>query len=99
MEFIVREVLERTIQAEDCVEAQDMYDSEEVVLDYSDHVSTDIVPKLENQVIILDAKDGSVHVVHYNGKMPDLNSLYPKFDSNCSWMEMSDDVIDHSYFE
>ena len=99
MEFVVREVLERTIEAEDCVEVQDMYDNEEVVLDYNDHMSTEIVPVLEHQVIILDAKDGSVHVIHYNGKMPDLSNLYPKFDSNCSWMEMTDDSIDHVYYE
>ena len=101
MKFVVREILEREIEAEDCVEAQDMYDNEDVVLDYSDLVYSEVVPVLKHQAIILDNKDGSVHVVHYDGpKMPDLNNLYPRFDSNCEWMEMKDgSTIDHSYFD
>lgn len=96
MTFIVREILEREIEAEDCVEAEQMYSDEEVVLDYNDLVYQEVVPKHDYHIILMDAKDGSVIVYHLQSKPKDIESWlsteYKNFDSNCSWMETNKEV-------
>jgi hypothetical protein len=100
MEFIVREILEREIEAEDCVEAEQMYSNEDVVLDYNDLVYSEVVPKSNYTIILMDAKDGTVIMYHLQSKPNDiecwLSNNYANFDSNCSWMETTKEV-DHVY--
>lgn len=100
MKFIVREILEREIEAEDCCEAEDMYKNEDVVLDYNDLVYQEVVLKSNYTVVLMDAKDGTVIIYHLQDKPKDIESWlsieYKNFDSNCSWMETTKE-IDHVY--
>lgn len=92
----VIEVLERDVEvyamtAEEAVaDVQEQYDNEDIVLDYNDHVSTDIVPESTCTVVLTDAKDGTVILYHLQKEPDDVESWladsYKNYDSNCSYM-------------
>ena len=51
MTVIIRETLEVEVEVNSVEEAETMYDNEEIVLDYNNLVSTDFIPKEEDQEI------------------------------------------------
>ena len=102
----VTEVLERNVEvyamtAEEAVaNVQERYDNEDIVLDYNDHISTDILPELPVSIILSDVKDGTVKVYHLQ-KVPDdielwLSETYKDYDSNCYYMVTKKEV-EHEY--
>lgn len=102
----VTEVLERVVTvdantADDAVEqVEQQYNNEDIVLDYNDHVSTDIVPESACTIVLTDAKDGTVILYHLQ-KEPDdielwLSDNYKNYDSNCSYM-ITKKEVEHGY--
>lgn len=49
MTVIIREILEAEVEVDSVEEAEAMYNNEEVVLDYNNLVSTDFVPKEQEE--------------------------------------------------
>lgn len=50
MTVIIREVLEAEVEVDSVEEAEAKYSNEEVVLDYSNLVSTDFIPEEQEEV-------------------------------------------------
>ena len=104
----VTEVLERkvTVSAETIDDAvdkvQELYDDEDIVLDYSNHVSTDIWPELPVSIVLTDAKDGTVKVYHLQKEPDDIESwlleTYKNYDSNCCYMVTKKEVEHEHYY-
>lgn len=49
MTVIIREILEAEVEVDSVEEAKAMYNNEDVVLDYSNYVSTDFIPKEQEE--------------------------------------------------
>ena len=90
MNVKVTEVLQRTVEAESVDEVQEMYDNEDIVLDYSDLVSTDIVPELPVTIVVTNAATGDVVMFHVEKELENveqwLEENYTRFNSDCMWM-------------
>lgn len=102
----VIETLERDVEvdaktAEEAVaDVQEQYDNEDIVLDYNDHVGTEIVPEWTCIIVLTDVKDGTVILYHLQKEPDDVESWlaehYKNFDSNCSWM-ITHKEVEHVY--
>lgn len=91
MECIIRETLEASVEVTDTAQAEEMYNNEEVVLDYNNLVSTEFIPADRPVlVVLLDSKNGTVNMYHLRDEPDDVESwlaeTYSDFDSNCSWI-------------
>ena len=102
----VIETLERKVAVdaktveEAIADVQEQYDNEDIVLDYSDHVCTEIVSEYICTVVLTDVKDGTVILYHLQKEPADVESWltehYKNFDSNCSYM-ITHEEIEHVY--
>ena len=105
--IMVREVLEREVEvtadtdADAVMQVEDQYHDEEIVLDYSDLVSTDIVPVSIYKLIILDTRNDRVIMYHLQERPDDIESWlqehYKDYSSECKWI-ITDKEVEHEYY-
>lgn len=101
IETLEREVAVDAKTVEEAIaDVQEQYDNEDIVLDYNDHVCTEIVPEYTCTIVLTDVKDGTVILYHLQKEPDDVESWlaehYKNFDSNCSWMKTTQE-IEHVY--
>lgn len=101
IETLEREVAVNANKVADAIaDVQEQYDNEDIVLDYNDHVCTEIVPEYTCTIVLTDVKDGTVLLYHLQKEPDDIESWlaehYKNFDSNCSYM-ITHEEVEHVY--